>query len=129
MLSKELYAEVKKMLLCISAMSVAMVIIFAAFGYFGVAVLLGALLGSVVASLNFLFLALAVEKSVNGNNSPKGAMMSSYSLRLLCIGAAVVFAIKSPYINYLAVIIPLIFPRIIIMLNNLLKKRKEHERT
>ena len=121
MLSKELKNEVKKMLLSISTMLVLMVILFALFGYFGSEVIFGALLGGAVAFLNFLFLAFAVEKSVNGDNSPKGTMAFSYSIRLLFIAVIVVFAIKSPYFNYVATVIPLIFPRIIITFNNLLK--------
>ena len=123
MLSRELWLEVKKMAAYIGAMVLIMVIIFALFGYFGIPIILGGLLGGIVALLNFFFLATAIEKSVNGHNSPKGTLVSSYSLRLISIGVVVVFAIKSPYINYLAVVIPLLFPRIAIMAENLLKTR------
>ncbi len=125
MLSKELWAEVKKMAMYISSMVLIMLVVFALFGYFGFPVILGSLLGGIVALLNFFFLATAIEKSVNGYNSPKGALALSYSIRLIVIGAVVVLAIKSPYLNYLTVVIPLLFPRIAIMVRNLLKMRTE----
>ncbi len=125
MLSKELCLEVKKMAIYISVMVLVMLIVFALFGYFSLPVIIGGLLGGIVAFLNFLLLAVAIEKSVSGHNSPKGTLASSYSIRLIFIGAVIVFAIKSQYINYLAVVIPLLFPRIAIMVKNLLKMRTE----
>jgi len=122
-LSKEITKEVLRMLLCILVMIAVMVSLFVAFGYFDLTVVLGALLGGTVAFLNFFFLAVSVEKAVKKEQNPKMVAASSYSLRMLFIGVMIVLAIKSPYFNYIAMVIPLIFPRIAIMIINLLKKR------
>lgn len=111
------------MILIMSALEL---LLFFAFGYFNMAVLYGTALGALVSFLNFLFLAFSIEKSVN--KEKKGAqtvMGTSYSLRLMLIAAVVVFAIKSPHINYLSTLIPLIFPRISIMISEVIIKRRE----
>lgn len=114
------------MFFMILIMSALELLLFFAFGYFNMAVLYGTALGALVSFLNFLFLAFSIEKSVN--KEKKGAqsvMGTSYSLRLIFIAAAVVFAIKSPHINYLSALIPLIFPRIAIMISKVILKKRE----
>ncbi|MBQ6998613.1 MAG: ATP synthase subunit I [Clostridia bacterium] len=91
-----------------------LVIVFFLIGRFDLSVVWGALLGIACACLNFAFLALTVSKSLSKGKAAGGYMGISYLLRLAFIGAVVVFAIKSPYINYVAAVIPLLFPRVII---------------
>ena len=100
-----------------------MILFFVILGFFDFTVILGGLLGGLVAFLNFFFLALAVEKAVREGENPKAVVASSYALRMVFIAAMIVLAIKSPYFNYIAMVIPLIFPRIAIMFNNLIMKR------
>ena len=123
MLSKKITKEIIKMLMSIFIMLIIMVLFFAIFGYFNLPVIFGALLGGIVAFLNFFFLAVSVENAVKEDKNPKIVVASSYSLRMLFIGVMIVVAIKSPYFNYVAMVIPLIFPRIAIMITNLIKKR------
>lgn len=93
----------------------AMDIVFLVIGRFDLSVLWGTLLGIACASLNFAFLAATVAKSLGKGKAAGGYMGTSYLLRLFFIGAVVIFAIKSPYINYIAAVIPLLFPRVIII--------------
>lgn len=97
-------------------LSTVMVIIFLIIGYFDLAVLFGALLGFVTATVNFCLLARAVTKAVEKPKNAGAYMGSSYILRLCFIGVVIVYAIKSPFFNYIAVAIPLVFPRVIIIL-------------
>ena len=46
-------------------------------------------------------------------------MSGTYTLRLLLTAAMVIAAFKIPQINWLAAVIPLLFPRLIIMVLNL----------
>lgn len=125
MLSKDVKKEIIKMLVGILVLTAVMLIIFACFGYFDIPTILGGLFGGFVAFVNFVLLALAIERSLSGFGNAKATLASSYVLRLIIIGIAVVFAIKSSYLNYLSAVIPLIFPRIIIMAINLSKKSEE----
>jgi len=95
-------------------LGVVMDIVFFLIGRFDLSVVWGTLLGIACATLNFIFLAITVSKSLGKGKTAGGYMGISYLLRLAFIGAIVVFAIKSPYINYVAVVIPLLFPRVII---------------
>ncbi len=89
-------------------------LVFFLIGRFDLSVVWGTLLGIACACFNFVFLALTVSKSLGKGKAAGGYMGISYLLRLAFIGAVVVFAIKSPYINYVAAVIPLLFPRVII---------------
>ena len=132
-MSKEVWLEIKKMLLCIALMFILELLVFFILGFFDITVLYGGLLGSLVSFLNFFFLAVTVEMSVKkGKANAQGTMGISYMVRLLFIALAVVFAIKSSYINYVSAVIPLIFPRISILILNILSKKgeaKKDERT
>ena len=124
-MSKEVIKEIKKMFFMILIMSALELLLFFAFGYFNMAGLYGTLLGALVSFLNFLFLGITVEISVKkGKGGAQGAMGLSYTVRLLFIALAVIFAIKSPNINYVAAVIPLIFPRLGIMITKLFNKKK-----
>ena len=89
-------------------------IIFLLIGKFDITVLWGTLLGFTCASLNFCFLAFTVAKSLGKGKVAGGYMGTSYLLRLAFIAAVVVFSIKSSQINYIAAVVPLFFPRVII---------------
>ena len=132
-MSKEVWLEIKKMLLCIALMLILELLVFFILGFLDITVLYGGLLGSLVSFLNFFFLAVTVEMSVKkGKSNAQGTMGISYMVRLLFIALAVVFAIKSSYINYVSAVIPLIFPRISILILNILSKKgeaKKDERT
>lgn len=97
-----------------AVLTVAMIVVFAIIGKFDITVLLGALLGFCGAALNFYLLALTLLKSLEKGKNATAFISSSYLLRILFIAAVVIFAIKSPHFNYIAVVIPLIFPRVII---------------
>lgn len=125
MLSKNLVREVSRMAVGILILSAVMVIAFALLGYFDITVVFGALLGAAACVLNYFFLALSIQKVVDKKeSSAKGSMGASYALRMVFIAAVVVTGIKSSYFNYVAVIIPFLFPRIVIMVINFIDNRK-----
>ena len=105
-----------------------MTVIFAIFGYFSVGVVWGALLGVFTATLNFFLLALTLEYALGkGARRAQGLMGLSYTVRIVIIAIIVVFAIESQHINYIAAVIPLVFPRIIIYILQFLNKNKKEE--
>ena len=106
--------DIFQVILGSAALCIVLDVVFLIIGKFDLTVLLGTLLGLFCAGLNFVFLAFSLSKSLEKGKTASGYMGVSYLLRLAFIGVTVVFAIKSPYINYVATVIPLIFPRIVI---------------
>lgn len=120
--------DIYQVILGTAAFAVLMDIVYLCIGKLNMAVFYGTLLGFACASANFLLLALTVSRSVEKGKAAGGYMGVSYLLRLFFIGAVVVFAIKSPYIDYLPTVISLVFPRIIItLIQGILNKSKKSE--
>lgn len=112
-MSEPVMREVRRMTLCIAVLTAVMLALFAAFGRFDLPVLYGGLLGCAVSILNFFIMSFSVEKSLEKPKTKAGSLMAlSYFLRLTLIALAIVWAIKAPYFNYIAAIIPLIFIRL-----------------
>ncbi len=124
MLSKASIYEIKRLGLGIFVLSLLMLLIFImVFGYYTEFVL-GTILGGTASFLNFIFLTISVEKSLDNKNNAKFNMSSGYFLRLLFAGAVIYFAIVSPYINHWSAILPFLFPKIIIMVLSIKDARK-----
>ena len=106
--------------------------VFALLGYFDKTVLLGGLLGAVLATGNFFFMAvsatLASDKAVNQDVKGGTALMkASYFLRLAVIFVLLFAGVKSGMCNALASVIPLALTRIIITVGEFFRKSKEEK--
>lgn len=92
----------------------AMVGMFALLGYSDYKVILGGVIGLVIAVGNFFFMAIssdfaadkAMEQDVKGG---KAAIKASYTLRLLIMGVLLLVFAKSGHCNALAMVCPLVF--------------------
>lgn len=110
-------------LICLGAM----VGIFALLGFFGWDVVIGGVVGSLLSTLNFFFMAistdLAADKAVNQDvKGGKGLIRSSYTLRLVIL-AVVLFAFgKSGICNPFALVLPLVFTRPILTISQFFQK-------
>lgn len=91
--------------------------------------LAGTLAGCAVAMLNILLLAAGLERAVEkGEKGAQLSMGSGYLLRLAVIAVYVFAAIKLPGIfNIWAAIVPLVFPRIAIMIITFKKSKQGGE--
>ena len=119
MVSKVVLREIKRVGICTAILTAIMLVMAAIMGKFDTAVLYGALLGFVVNYLNFIVMSISVERSLSKSKAGATSSMGiSYFFRLAMIGAAVYFAIKSPHINYVTVIIPLLFTRLSVYILN-----------
>ena len=90
----------------------------------------GNLLGGGWAILNFFIMGLAVQKSVKKElpEEAKLVLQNSYTKRLLAMVAILLIGFKVEYFNWVAVVIPMFFPRITIGLMKLpIFHRKEEE--
>ncbi len=130
MLNPQLKKQVGEILAAVAVMGFLQLAVFFVVGRFVsvgfLSAFLGTLVGCLLASLNIILLARNIEKSVDKNE--KGAQYSmslGYMLRLALTAVVIFAAIKLPQlVNLWAVIIPLIFPRIAIMVINLKFKKQ-----
>ena len=125
MLSKSVIKEIGRISVGVSVLYVVMLLIFLISGYFDFEAVLGGLLGSVYAIINFALLGFSVEKSVGkGTKGAQTTMGTSYTLRLFLTAIVVLWSIKAPYFNYVATVIPLVFPRIVIYVLTFIDSKK-----
>ena len=111
----------------------AMIGIFALLGEFDTTVLLGGIVGGLVAVGNFLAMAigvnLAVDKAQQQNvQGGQAALKGSYLVRMLVMGLVLFAFAKSGLCNVLALVIPLIFVRFTLTVAEFFR-RKPGERT
>ena len=119
--------ETKNIAIGTAAMCVLMLVIFAVFGAFGWSVVFGALLGGGFTIANFFLMALSVQKSLTVD-APKAARMisvRSYTIRVTAMAVVIVIGLWLPCFHGFAVVIPMIFPRITILLMRLASARKK----
>ena len=128
-MSSVILKETKNISLITLAFVTIDIIVIWALGYFGVATLLGTLLGWAVSVINFFLMGLILHFSLSNKAAP-ALMGFGYILRLALIALALIWAIKVDYLNHICVVIPLVFPQIaIFILSHIRKDKCEDERT
>ena len=112
--------------ICIAAM----IGVFALLGYFELPVLWGGLIGAVLAIGNFFFMAIttslaadkAAEQDVDGG---KKLLKGTYPIRMVALTVLMIVFIKSGFCNIIALLLPLLFVRPIIMIAEFFRKKGE----
>lgn len=105
-----LWVSVGSIILCGIVLLVALLI-----GQFTTSVLVGALIGTFITIANFILLAFSLQKAVDKPESGKGIAGISYFLRNLMLLLLSIAAILFLKVNVIALLIPYIFPRIVIL--------------
>ena len=113
---KYVLSQVLIVLIGVLALSALMVGIFAILGYWDFSVVLGAVAGAVIATLNHLVLVLGVMAAASKaeKQDVKGGQMlvqMSYMGRLIGLFLVLVLCAKSGIFNLIALVIPLVFTR------------------
>lgn len=99
--------------------------VFLIIGKWDYTVLTGNLLGFVAAVGNFFLMGLSVQSSLGKDEKDaKNLMKVSQSLRLLLVFVIALIGYLVPVFNTIAVLIPLLFPRIAVALRPLFMKKK-----
>lgn len=95
---------------------VLILIVFFVFKQFNSGVLVSAIIGGVVAVLNFFILGLTVQKIANGESEERGRkwMQFSYNMRMLVMVIWLIVALAVPFFNWVAALLPLLMPRLTI---------------
>lgn len=106
-----------------------MLLVFLVIGQFDCTVALGALLGGTAAVLNFFLLGLTVQKATApGNEGRSRAIMQfSYSVRMLATMGIAFIGFAAPCFHWIAVLCPLLFPRITIFFMGLKKSEGKED--
>ena len=142
--------ETAKIAAGVGVLSALMVAVYLIIGRFDVTVLLGALLGTAFAILNFFLMALSVQHATDSMDGVQGApvqepaegeepikhelspeatragrsMQRSYLLRMAMLAAMAVLALQVPAFDPVAALVPLLFPRIVILLRSMFEKKE-----
>lgn len=104
------------------AFDVAIILGFLLAGEMALSVSLGLICGSLFSALNFHLLGMAVEKAVKKESEKANSSMKiSYFLRYALMAVVIFTAAKSGYFNIICLIIPLLYPRIIVTLKYIRK--------
>lgn len=139
--------ETLRMAIGVAILTVLMVGVFLIIGMFDATVLAGAVIGGAFAVLNFFLMAMSVQKAaelMNGVQLPpeevgedgetvdkplspeatkaRQKMQLSYTGRMLLTVVFAIIALLVPAIHPVAALIPLLFPRIVIMIQGLVQK-------
>lgn len=121
--------ETKRIAVGVCLMVIVMLAIYAGMGQFSLSVLLGGLLGGAYAIFNFFMLGMTVQKATK--LQPENAelarmqMKSSYNMRMIGMVIVVVIAFALPFVDGLACLIPMLFPRITIFVLQITGKIKD----
>jgi len=117
-------SEAKILLKGTALLAAIMLVIALIAGYLNSAFIIGALFGCLYTLLNFILMGYAVNKSVTAPSPAKAQayMAVSYFLRYAITAAVIYIALKAEYLNAVAVIIPLFFPKIIFIFNSIFRK-------
>ena len=83
---------------------------------FDYTVILGALLGSAAAVLNFFLLGITMQKAADREDGQKKLVQSSYSLRMMMICLTIILGAVLPVFHTVAVIVPFLLNTPIILL-------------
>ena len=107
-----------------------MVGVFAAFRAFSLTVVLSALAGCLVITLNYFFMCVTVSMAADRAEKQDVAggqklMKSSYPIRLLTLAVVLILCAKSGYFNVLALVLPLAFVRVTITIYEFFRKKGE----
>ena len=132
-MSKTLLVEIRNIAIGVIILGAVQVLVTLPTKFIGLSAIFGTLLGCAVAILNFALMGIILERCVSKQKGASGLMGVGYIGRLALIALAVIWATKVDYLNYVCVIIPLIFPQISIFILNLTRKKErevsEDERT
>ncbi|MBQ3554033.1 MAG: ATP synthase subunit I [Clostridia bacterium] len=109
--------------------SVLMQAVFLIVGFWDVTVLFGNLYGAFLAVFNFFLLGLTVQKAVTKEEKEaKNLIKLSQTGRMLGLLVLAIVGVYLPCFHFLAVLLPLLFPRIAIMFRPLFDKKTSGEK-
>jgi len=112
--------ETRRIAIGEAIMLAVMLIVYAALGRFALSVVLGGVIGAAYAVFNFFMLGMTVQKAMalREENEALATMQlrSSYSMRMVGMLIVCIIAFALPFVDGLACVIPMVFPRLTILI-------------
>lgn len=114
--------------LCEAVCVAVMLLVYAVIGKFSLPVLWGGLLGGGLAALDFLFLSITVARAADRAEATgetakaKLSIQSGSAVRLLLLALILIGALKLELCDPIAAVLPLLFPRLCIVLLEFFRK-------
>lgn len=107
-------------------MSGVMIGVYALLGRLTTEVLLGAVLGTAAALLNFAVMTFSVVRAESAESPERGALQVrlNYVIRMIVLAAVLIVALKTKAFDPVATVLPLCFTRIAIFISELFRKKE-----
>lgn len=110
--------------LCVLILSALMEAVFLIAGFWDITVLYGNLLGAAAAIANFFLMGLTVQKAVDKDaKDASNSMKASQGLRMVFLFAVAALGVSLSCFHPLAVLLPLLFPRLAIAVRPVFNKK------
>ena len=130
--AKAVKKEVRRVAVGSLILTAAMLVVFALLGRMNLSVLLGGLYGCLLAVGNFFFLGVTVKRIADTENAAdpeqiaqaKLKMRSSYITRTVITGALLIVGLAVFKFNWIACLLPMIFPRVAILAGQVITSRR-----
>ena len=108
---------------------IVMLAVFALLDRLDLSVVLSGILGGVIASVNFLFLGVTVQRVSAQEDEARGRkiMQFSYNVRMLIMLVWIILAVALSALNWVAAALPLLFPRVTIAVMQMTGYYKKEE--
>ncbi len=116
--------ELLKLLPPLIFLSLASYIAFSLCGYYDLGTLISIILGTIYIIFNFYMIAYACDNAMD--KGPAGAqkyMFAQYMLRYMLTGGVIYLSLKIEFLNPLAVVIPMFFPKLITVWKSIFVKK------
>ncbi len=118
--------ETKYIAFWVLVFSLLMQAVFLVVGQWNYTVLLGNLLGALLAVLNFFLMGLSVQKALTKDEKDaKSVMKLSHTYRMLLNVVCVALGVSLSCFNTIALLVALFFPRIAIAIRPIIKKNED----
>ena len=119
--------ETKRIAIGVGVLLIAMFIVFALMGRMTLGVAIGGLLGGAYGVFSFFMLGMTMQKAIRETDETmaRARIRSSYSMRMMGALVVAVIAFALPFVDGLACMIPLLFPRATILLLQITGKIKD----
>lgn len=116
--------ETRKIAKPIAGLSLIWLGILIILGQFSVETIIGVVVGCIFVIFLFAILANSAQKSTN--LSPAQAtryVQRGYAIRYMLTAAYIICVIRLPYVNWVAAVVPLFFPKVILLIYSIFKKK------
>lgn len=110
------FIEIKKMLKPMAIMSLSLYLVFSLFGYYQINTFLCIIFGAIYSLINFAMIGASLVVSLGKSPLKAQAYTTfNYIIRLIITGSIIYYSITLDFLNPLAIVLPMFFPKILLV--------------